>query len=244
MKKPLIVANWKMNPLTLKEVEALFKGINKKFKKVEVVICPPFVFLLSAKTNFVLGAQNCFWEKEGAFSGEISPYQLKSIGCKYVILGHSERRKYFEETNEIVGKKIKKGFEAGLKPILCIGETLKEKNYVASVLKKQIKESLVYISRENIEKISIAYEPIWAIGSGYSCPTERAKSTVLLIRKILSELYGAKKNRILYGGSVNSKNASLIYKEAGLDGLLIGGASLRPKEFLEIIKNISKFYSL
>ncbi len=244
MKKPLIVANWKMNPLTFKKAEDLFKGINKEFKKVEVVVCPPFVFLSSTKTNFSLGAQNCFWEKEGAFSGEISPYQLKSIGCKYVILGHSERRKYFKETNEMVGKKIKKGLEAGLRPILCIGETLKEKNHIADVLKKQMKQSLNGISQKDAEKISIAYEPIWAIGSGHSCPVEEAKSTALLIRKILSGMYSAKKIRILYGGSVNSKNASLYVEKAGLDGLLIGGASLNIKEFLKIIKNISKLYSL
>ncbi len=244
MKKSLIVANWKMNPLTLKKAEALFRGINRGFKKAEVVICPPSVFLFSAKTNFSLGAQDCFWEKEGAFNGEISPYQLKSIGCKYVILGHSERRKYFNETNEIIGKKIKKGLEAGLKPILCIGETMEEKNHVGDVLKKQIKQSLKGVSRKNAEKISIAYEPIWAIGSGSSCPVERAKSITLLIRKILSGLYNTKKIRILYGGSVNSKNASLYVEKAGLDGLLIGGASLKPKEFLKIIKNISKLYSL
>jgi len=244
MKKPLIVANWKMNPLTFKKAEELFKGINKEFKKAEVVICPPFIYLSSSKTKFSLGAQNCSWEKEGAFSGEISPYQLKSIGCKYVILGHSERRKYFNETNEIIGRKIKKGLEAGLKPILCIGEALKEKNHIADVLKKQIKQSLKGVSQKDAEKISIAYEPVWAIGSGSSCPIEQAKSTALLIRKILSELYNARKIRILYGGSVNSKNASLYIEKAGMDGLLIGGASLNPKEFLKIIKNISKLYSI
>jgi len=261
--KPLIVANWKMNPQTLAGAKKLFNSIKKGLKNiknacpvgsrklsfgVEVVICPPFVWLPQLKTTnyklLKLGAQNCFWEKKGAFTGEISPLMLKNLGCQYVILGHSEREKYFQETDEMTNKKIKAAISAKLRPILCIGETEKEKREgkTPQVLKNQLEKTLINLSTYQLINLIIAYEPIWAIGTGRPCHPEEAKVGVLTIRKALSNLYNpalSQKIKILYGGSVNSKIAKDYIKEANFKGLLIGGASLRAKEFIEILKRVS-----
>ncbi len=205
--KPLIVANWKCNPATPKDARVLFN----KIKNTEAVICPPFIYLSTLKTN---GAQDVFWENEGAYTGEISPLMLKNMGVKYVIVGHSERRKYQQETDEMIGKKIKAALRVGLKPILCIDKI------------SQIPHDL---SKEAI----IAYEPLFAIGTGKACDLEKAKEMRLAIDKVVGG-----QNQILYGGSVNSRNAKEYISQAGFQGLLVGGASLNPKEFIDIVKNV------
>ncbi len=259
--KTLIVANWKCNPTTLAEAKWLFDSVKKgvkKIKKAEVVVCPPSIYLSELKSQdstLKIGAQNCFWEKEGAYTGEISALMLKNIGCQYIIVGHSERRKYFNETDEIVNKKLKSVLDAGLLPILCIGETKKERDQgkTDKVLKKQIETDLkgiknlkatlrgVRFASSKIKNLILAYEPIWAIGSGKPCDVEEAQKAGLLIKKIISNLFNikiAEKIQILYGGSVNSKNAEGYIKEAGLDGLLVGGASLKSNEFVRIVKSV------
>jgi triosephosphate isomerase len=240
--KNLIVANWKMNPVKLKEAEKLFDSINrgvKGIKNTEVVICPPFIYLPLLK-GIKTGAQDCFWENKGAYTGEISPTMLKNLACQYVIIGHSERRKYFQETDETVNKKVKAALESGLNVILCVGETEEEREQdkAEQILHQQIVAGLINIPVSRISQLNIAYEPIWAIGTGNACDPEEAQKTGLLIRKIISKTYNlpvSKKMRILYGGSVKSNNAESYLKEAGFQGLLVGGASLDSKEFLKIV---------
>jgi triosephosphate isomerase len=230
LKKIFIVGNWKMNPATLSEAKKLFsligKGIKKK-KNVEAVICPPFIYIPYFKKNnsdlIKLGAENCYFEQIGAFTGEISPAMLKSLGCEYVIVGHSERRKYFSETDETVNKKLKLALKLGLKPILCIDKIPQIKNGMEGILGKDIK------------KIMVAYEPIWAIGTGKACDYQEAKKFNILMKKILGD-----KHPTLYGGSVNADNALGYIAESGFCGLLIGGVSLKPKEFNKIIKIAGK----
>ena len=210
--KPFIVANWKCNPASLKGAKLLFDSVArgiKNVRKVEVVICPPFIYL----SNIQLGGQDCFWEEKGAYTGEISPSMLKDLGVEYVIIGHSERRKYLKETDEMVNKKIEAALKQGLKPILCIDKI--------SQLKK------------DLEGVIIAYEPLFAIGTGKPCSIGKAKKMRILIKKNLKR--GAP---ILYGGSVNSQNAQDYIKKAGFQGLLVGSASLNSKEFLSIVKGI------
>ena len=228
--KPLIIANWKMNPLTPKEAKALFDAVKKGAKGPEVVICPPFVYLPLLK-GLPLGAQNCSWEEKGAYTGEISPLMLKEMGVDYVIIGHSERRKYFGETDEQINKKISKALAAGLKVIFCIGETEAERSSGKKneVLERQIKTGLSGIN--NQENISVAYEPVWAIGTGNNCSVQETKESIDFIRKFVPE------SRILYGGSVNGENSGPYIKEAGANGLLVGGASLKADEFIKIVKS-------
>lgn len=250
--KKIIIANWKCNPITLKEAERLFDSVKRrarKVKNVEIVICPPFVYLLATQSfshrAIKLGSQDCFWEQKGAFTGEVSPLMLKNLGCKYVIVGHSERRRWFGETDEMLNKKIKAVLSAGLKPIFCIGETLKEREdgRTFDVLKEQIEKGLVSVSQKEIKDLMIAYEPVWAIGTGKACPSSEAITAALFIRKLLNELFGQKISKtipILYGGSVNIKNAADYTKEIQIQGLLVGGASLDAKEFIGIAKRVSK----
>ena len=249
--KPIIVANWKCNPVNLKEAKQILNSVKnglKNFKKAEVIICPPFLYLpFSPKfsSNIKNGSQNCFWEQKGAYTGEISASMLKDLRCQYVILGHSERRTYFGEDNETINKKIKAAFEADLNPILCVGETAEEraKEKTEAVLKEQVTSCLKNIAASNLSKIIIAYEPVWAIGSGHPCDVDETQKMGLLIRKIIYKIYNAKIAKevpILYGGSVNSKNAAGYVKEAGLQGLLVGGASLQTNEFIQIVKEAAK----
>ena len=230
--KSFIIANWKCNPLTLDEAKNIFYSIEKqiqhgglsKKQTVELIICPPFQYLTSLKADspvIRLGAQNCFFEEKGAFTGEISALMLKNIGCEYVIIGHSERRKYQNETDELVNEKIKSALKAGLKPIVCIDQT------------QQIKKDLAGLSFEEIKKVIVAYEPLFAIGTGKACGIPEAKEMNSGIKSILGN-----EVPILYGGSVNSENAGGYVKEAGFNGLLVGGASLKPEEFFQIIKNV------
>jgi triosephosphate isomerase len=226
--KPLVVANWKMNPETLAEAKKLFNSVAKGVKNIknaEVVICPPFVYIPhiphTNKYNIRLGAQDCFWEEKGAYTGEISPKMLKDLGVRYVILGHSERRKYQNETDSMINRKIKAALKEGLKVILCIE------------MISQIKKDLAGISGKELGNLILAFEPVSAIGTGKPYSIEKAKNANFAILRSL------KRNiPVLYGGSVNSQNAKNYIKEAKFQGLLIGGASLNPREFIKIIKSI------
>lgn len=258
--KPLIVANWKCNPDSLKQAKKIIDIVKKGTKNIkgaEVMISPPFVYLpeiikrvkgsnSSKKARIKVGGENCFWEKGGSYTGEISARMLKDLGCDYVIIGHSERRGYFKETNRIVNKKITLALESKLKVILCIGETEEEKKSgdFSKVIEYQLKRGLKKIPRTKLDQILIAYEPIWAIGSGKSCKPIQVQIASLLVRKILTKIYSrdkAEKVPVLYGGSVNQDNALDYLKEGTIRGLLIGGASLRPKEFVKIVKDAGNF---
>jgi len=245
--KYFIIGNWKLNPTSSKKAIQLFnsikEGINVKIS--EVVICPPFVYLpcFNSSKKISLGAQNCYWEEKGAFTGEISATMLKNLGCKYVILGHSERRRILKENSMWVNKKLRVVLSLGLVPILCFGETEEEKKSgnTQKVIRLQLKKGLKKIPKNKLKNILFAYEPIWAIGSGRPCRPIEANVVQMLVKKIISGIYGksaAKDVNVLYGGSVNSKNALPYLKEAKLAGLLIGGASLKPKEFLKIVKKV------
>lgn len=252
--KPLIVANWKCNPITLREAEKLFDSIRKGIKNVknsEVVICPPFVWLsnlLASKPytlNPKLGAQDCFWEGKGAFTGEISPAMLKNLGVDYVIIGHSERRKYQKETDEMINKKLKALLGAGLKPILCVGSKDRNQKKEFKEIKIQLKNALSGIKKPNPKNIIITYEPVWAISTteGRKIATsKKVKEGASFIRNILIKLFDknfAHKIKIIYGGSVDSKNVREFLKEAQMAGVLVGAASLNPQEFIKAVKNAS-----
>jgi triosephosphate isomerase len=262
MKPKLIVANWKMNPQSLNEAKKLFSSVKNWVKRnsnilknIRIVICPPFVYLsnfaplvsnLKHRTsNISLGAQDLFWEEKGAFTGEISPRMLKNLGIEYTIVGHSERRQILGETDEMINKKLKTAIKAKLKPILCIGEIEKERKLgkTLQVLKNQLKKALKNTSNIELQTLNlvIAYEPVWAIGTENPCKPEDAKEVLLFLKKLTRPLsHLVTRPLILYGGSVNSKIAK-DYVEVGFDGLLVGGASLDPKEFIEIIKSVSKY---
>ena len=245
--KPIfIIANWKMNPVSFGEADSLIKTIKKGIKKsnqVKIIICPPAVYLskIRANSNFELGIQNIFWEDKGAYTGEISAVIAKSLKVRYTIIGHSERRKYLKETNEMINLKIQSALKNNLSLILCVGETSKEKqgDKTSEVIVSQLKLALEGIDKLQITnyKLQIAYEPIWAIGTGETPLTDEIMSANLLIKKTISSLYDretAEKIPILYGGSVNSKNAYDLIEKTGMDGLLIGGASLNGSEFVRI----------
>jgi len=242
--KQLIIANWKCNPKTKEEAEMLFDLVKKGLKDVteaEIVICPPFVYLASL-FGLALGAQNCFWEESGAYTGEISTPMIKDLGLEYVIVGHSERRKYFGESDETVNRKIRAVLKEGLTPILCVGETQQERDsgQAEEVLKRQITLAVEGVSADDLSKFALAYEPIWAIGTGNPCDQKEAGKMLLFIRKVLAEIYDssvAENINILYGGSVNSKNSASYIKEAKFQGLLVGGASLKADEFVELVKS-------
>lgn len=254
VKKILIIGNWKCNPVLFREAKAFFNSLKKQLKdkkdlkNTKVVVCPPFIYLETIKRysnnkKIKLGAQNCFWREKGPFTGEISPLMLKNIGCNYVILGHSERREYMGETDEIILDKLKSALKNHLKPILCIGEEKekRKRGETFDILKEQIKNTVSKLSQSQIIDVVIAYEPVWAIGTGNNCQPNEAMTVLMFIRKELLKLFSKRiVNRvlILYGGSVNSKNAK-SYIDVGFDGLLVGGASLKPGEFTRIIKTCS-----
>jgi triosephosphate isomerase len=247
IKKKIIVGNWKMNPPSLKEAEKLFGSISKSIsgiKKTEIVICPPFLYLEKLKKfarKISLGAQDTFWGDVGAFTGEVSADMLYNIGVKYVIVGHSERRAIGEDNSD-VNKKIKASLSAGLRPILCVGEKVRDENHeYFNVVKTQLLECLIGISKNSISKVIVAYEPIWAISSTpdrKDATPEDSKEMVIFIRKILSDKFGSEtsKIRIIYGGSVNERDAEDFLKNGGVDGLLPGRSSLDPKKFSQIVK--------
>lgn len=246
MRKPIIAGNWKMHKLTSEALE-LVNQIKEEVNKtdVEVVVCCPFTILNEVKksiegTNLKLGAQNMHWEDEGAFTGEISANMLKEMGVDYVIIGHSERRQYFNETDETVNKKAIKAIEKGLLPIICIGETLEEReaNRTFDVIKNQVLAALENIEGKDVKNVVVAYEPIWAIGTGKTASSKEANEVIAHIRSLIQEKYGAEVSeevRIQYGGSVKASNASDIMNETDIDGALVGGASLKAEEFLGIV---------
>ena len=246
MRKKVIAGNWKMNMLpneAIKCIEDLVPMV--KDTENEVVLCVPytdlFYALLTAQnTNIKIGAQNMHWEEKGAYTGEISGKMLKSIGVEYVIIGHSERRQYFAETDETVNKKIKSALANGLKPIVCVGETLeqREAGQTEQIVTSQIEKAFKDIPASSLEQIIIAYEPIWAIGTGKTATKEDANTTIMQIRKKLAEIYGQNEADgviIQYGGSVKSSNAKELFEMSDIDGGLVGGASLKADEFSKIV---------
>lgn len=242
--KKIIIANWKMNPRTRNAARVLLESIKENIKGVknaQIVVCPPAIWLIDLKPGATinLGAQNCHWDIGGAFTGELSAGMVADAGGKYVILGHSERRQFMGETDEIVNLKIKAALKAKLKPILCVGE--KEGEEMGAVVERQLTAALTGLSVNQAKEIIVAYEPVWAIGTGNHCSTDSALSAGLFIRKTLTKLYSrflAEKIPVLYGGSVNDQNDSAYITQARLDGLLVGGASLDPKEFGRVVKSI------
>lgn len=249
MRRKIIAGNWKMNMLP-NEAMSFINELepNVKNAKCEIILCVPytdlFYSLLTAQnTNIKIGAQNMHWEESGAYTGEVSPNMLKCINVEYVIIGHSERRQYFAETNETVNKKIKSALKHELIPILCVGETAiqREKGIQEEVIKEQIKKALSEISQDDAKKIIIAYEPIWAIGTGKVATKEDANNMLKCIRKEIENLYSvdvAQNISLLYGGSVKKENAKELFSTSDIDGALIGGASLKVEEFNEIIKQM------
>ncbi len=247
MSKQLIAANWKLN-CTVEEALMLVTGVQAHLKtspNVEVAVAPTFTSLYSvgialADSNIRLAAQDIFWEDKGAYTGEISGPLLKDIGCEYVIIGHSERRKYFGETNESVNKKILAALRNVLVPIMCIGETLeeREKGLTFEVLEKQIKNGLITIQQKDLENFVVAYEPVWAIGTGKNASNEQIAEAHHFIRNYIAKLYDAptaNNIKILYGGSAKASNCKEIYAQKNVDGLLVGGASLDAKGFCDMI---------
>ena len=246
MRKKVIAGNWKMNKLP-NETISFFEEITPLVANTEneIVICAPytdlFYAILSAQdTNIKIGAQNMHWEEKGAYTGEISPQMLKSIGVEYVIIGHSERRQYFAETDETVNKKVKASHNVGLKPIVCIGETLKQREIgiVKDVITGQVRLGLKDLTKDQIESTIVAYEPIWAIGTGKTATKEESNETIKWIRKEISAMYGnesANKVIIQYGGSIKPENAKELFEMSDIDGGLVGGASLKPDEFAQIV---------
>jgi triosephosphate isomerase len=249
MRKKIIAANWKMN-MTLTESESYFEIFLRELgddSSVEVVVIPPFTALsrvselLTDVQNVKLGAQNMHFEKSGAFTGEVSAPMLREIYVRYVVLGHSERRTLFGETDEIVNRKAHAAFEATLKPIVCIGETLAERDggKVEEVLLRQIRGSLAGLGPKELAETVLAYEPVWAIGTGRTASPEQAQDAHAFIRATLadfSDTATAEKVRIQYGGSVKPENAATLMSQPDIDGALVGGASLDPRAFFEIVK--------
>jgi triosephosphate isomerase len=249
MRTKTIAGNWKMNkdfPQTEELINGLKKALSFDLKGVKVIICPPFTSLefahhLIQGSAMELGAQNMYHEDEGAFTGEVSPGMLTGIGCKYVILGHSERRQYFHESDGFINKKVKKAISAGLTPIVCFGETLdqREKNITAQVVTAQVSGVLLDIAAENVERLILAYEPVWAIGTGRNATPQQAEEVHASVRKLLSEMYSASTAErviIQYGGSVKPENAADLLWQPNVDGALVGGACLKADTFAGIIK--------
>jgi len=247
LRKPIIAANWKMNKLTSEAME-LAREVRNKVGTIadrEIVLCPPFTVLSSVKgviedSSIKLGAQNMHWEIRGAYTGEVSSVMLKDIGCNYVILGHSERRRYFGESSETVNKKARIAFSTGLIPIVCVGERLqeREKGETLRIIEEQVKIGLSGLTREQGKGLVVAYEPVWAIGTGKTAMPDQAEEVQRFIRKLLGQMFGeenAQAIRILYGGSINPGNISALMSCENVDGGLVGGASLNVESFVKIV---------
>ncbi len=248
MRKPIMAGNWKLNKtpnetiVFLEELKPLVAGVTD----VDIVVCPTYTSLnvatyLTKTTNIKIGAQNLFWEKTGAFTGEVSGDMIKELGCDYVIIGHSERRQYFGETDATINKKTFAAFAAGLIPIVCVGETLAEREAgkIDQVIRTQVTLGLKDLDAVKHAKLVIAYEPVWAIGTGKTATPEQANEVHILIRQIVTEMYGAafaNGVRIQYGGSVNPANVKELMAQSDIDGALIGGASLKVDSFVKLIK--------
>lgn len=247
----IIAGNWKMNKTPaettalINEMKPLVAGADCK-----VVLCVPFVDIdaalkASAGSNIEIGAENCHFEKSGAFTGEVSPVMLKEMGVKYVIIGHSERRQYFGETDVTVNKRLKSAIEEGLKVILCVGETLeqREQGITAELVAMQTKIALLGVSKEDAKNVIIAYEPVWAIGTGKTATSNQAEEVCAIIRDVIADIYDtdtAEGMTIQYGGSMNAKNADELVSKVNVDGGLIGGASLKAEDFSIIVRAASK----
>ena len=255
MRKNIIAGNWKMNMDYTTGIGLFSEIMNMVNDEVtgdqEVIVCPPFVHLsgmaqlAKSQANVFVGAQNCHQADKGAFTGEISAEMVQSVGADYVILGHSERRQYFIESNSLLAEKVNSALKNGLKPIFCIGETLDQRNNNShfDVIKNQLEEALYHLSETEFQQIVLAYEPVWAIGTGLTATPEQAQEVHAFIRKEIEAKFGkssAENVSILYGGSCNPKNASELFGKPDIDGGLIGGASLKSRDFLDIIKAFNK----
>jgi triosephosphate isomerase len=244
MRTPMIAGNWKMNTTVSEAVELVSKMRSRldEIANVEKVVCPPFVSLAAVNElikggSIKLGAQNLYFEEKGAYTGEISPLMLAEL-CEFVIIGHSERRQYFGESGDIVNRKVKAALKANLKPILCVGEKLEENEAgkTEQVIAEQLRSSLAGI--DSLDTVTVAYEPIWAIGTGRAATGRQANDTIGFIRRSIAGLgteEAAEKMRILYGGSVTADNATQFIKQPEIDGALVGGASLKADQFLSIV---------
>jgi triosephosphate isomerase len=248
----LIAGNWKMNK-TATEAVALVNEIKREVydvDNVDILVCPPFTALslvsdVVNESNIALGAQNMYFEESGAYTGEVSTAMLKDCGCTHVIIGHSERRTIFNESDELINKKVKKALEADLTPVLCIGEKLEEReaNKTFEVITNQLNGDLADIDSDNMKKIVIAYEPVWAIGTGKTATPQQAQEAHAFIRKLIKEKYDeavANETIILYGGSMKPANVEELIAQEDVDGGLIGGASLKAESFVEMIKKSNK----
>lgn len=248
MRKPIIAGNWKMYK-TVAEAVQLVDGLKcqlREEKEVEVVVCPPFTAILKVAealkgSNIKYGAQDLFWEDEGAYTGEVSPKMLKDLGCSYCIIGHSERRTYFGETNESVNKKVKAALKYEIIPIMCVGERLEErdKGKTFDVVKDHVEGGLKGLAKNDVLNVVIAYEPVWAIGTGRNATPEQAQEVHKYIRELLKSSYDeeiSSQVRIQYGGSVKTDNIRGIMNGEDVDGALVGGASLKLDDFVEIVK--------
>lgn len=255
MRKKIVAGNWKMNMDYTSGVSLFSEVINMLNDEVrgeqEVVVCPPFIHLHSLaqlanqNVKISIGAQNCHQSASGAYTGEVSSSMIKSVGAEYVILGHSERRQYFAETNELLAKKADAVIKNGLRPIFCIGETLEERNNNIhfDVIKKQLTEGIFHLGAEDFAEVVLAYEPVWAIGTGVTASKEQAQEVHAFIRKQIEARYGdaiAENTTILYGGSCNPANAPELFSQPDIDGGLIGGASLKSRDFTDIVKVFNK----
>jgi triosephosphate isomerase len=250
MRKPFVAGNWKMNTdsrTSIELVERIASGsVEIASQHVTVAVCPPFVYLQSvAKTlsssNISVGAQDIYFEPKGAFTGEISASMLKDVGCSYCLCGHSERRHVIGEPDELINKKVAAAVSGGLLPILCVGELLEEReaSQTNDVVTRHVKEGLAGLSAEKLQAVTIAYEPVWAIGTGLTATPDQAQEVHDFIRKLLGQMYDektAEEIRILYGGSVKPNNAAELMGQKDIDGVLVGGASLRADDFLAIIQ--------
>jgi len=252
MRVPLIAANWKMHK-TLGESRAFLEAFLPQIERasrVEVVLAPPFTALAAVGralegSSVKLAAQNMHFAPQGAYTGEISPVMLRDVGCHYVILGHSERRRHFHESDELVNKKLLSAFEQGLVPILCVGETLEERREkrTESVLERQLTAALEGLPREDARRLVIAYEPVWAIGTGETASPEDAEAGARFLRALIEGLYDAETAaavRVQYGGSVKPQNTKDLIAQPDVDGALVGGASLDPHEFAQIVRAASE----
>ena len=248
MRKKFVAGNWKMNTTAAAAVElakALVKEVGS-LAAVDVALCPPFVYLAQvagavAGSRIAVGGQNMFYESNGAFTGEISSEMLKDVGCRYVILGHSERRHVIGESDESINRKVIKALGDGLEPIFCVGELLaqREANQTFDVVSHQVKVGLSGVSRDQASKVTLAYEPVWAIGTGKTASPAQAQEVHAMIRQLLEKMFGkdlAGSMRIQYGGSVKASNAKELLAQADIDGALVGGASLKAAEFVGIIQ--------
>ncbi|HOV77433.1 MAG TPA: triose-phosphate isomerase [Sedimentisphaerales bacterium] len=250
MRKPFVAGNWKMNTDSRSSVE-LAKGVAQGAlglagEKVDVAVIPPFVYLASvvkavSSSGVAVGAQDLYIEPKGAFTGEISPNMLKDVGCTYVLCGHSERRHILGESDEFVGKKVTAAISTGLLPILCVGELLSERDagQTEAVVARNLKAGLAGLSADKMAAVTIAYEPVWAIGTGRTATPQQAQEVHVFIRALLAQMYSAtlaEDTRILYGGSANAANAKELMGQKDVDGLLVGGASLKVEDFVKIIQ--------